>query len=378
MDSPAPARSPAEACLLIGTSSGEYCLCIKGNWLEGSPHPHPKDLTFAHGDGVLRVDCTQLEQWDSTLLVYILLLKQICDKSRIQLELNGLPSGAMHLVEQHLKVVQTPPRHSAEAGWLEKFGQDVLHCVDSGMEIIGFLGAVTHAMLKMCVVRARIRFRDIWEQTVKTGPLALFIISMIGFLMGLILAFIGAIPLKWFHAEIYTSSLIGIGMLRLMGAVMTGTVMAGRTGASFAAELGTMQVNEEIDALYTAGISPIEFLVLPRCLALTLLLPLLCLYGDLMGIIGGTLVGIFYLDLSLTEFITMMRSTTGLTDFWVGEFTALVFGWLISLCGCLRGMQCGRSAEAVGQAATSAVVSSLVCMIIATAIITVITVTLGI
>ena len=159
---------------------------------------------------------------------------------------------------------------------------------------------------------------------------------------------------------------------------MTGTVMAGRTGASFAAELGTMQVNEEIDALYTAGISPIEFLVLPRCLALTLLLPLLCLYGDLMGIIGGTLVGVFYLDLSLTEFITMMRSTTGLTDFWVGEFTALVFGWLISLCGCLRGMQCGRSAEAVGQAATSAVVSSLVCMIIATAIITVITVTLGI
>jgi phospholipid/cholesterol/gamma-HCH transport system permease protein len=151
---------------------------------------------------------------------------------------------------------------------------------------------------------------------------------------------------------------------------MTGIIMAGRTGASFAAQIGTMQVNEEIDALQTLGISPVEFLVLPRMVALIVMMPLLCLYADLMGIVGGIVVGTGMLDLSLTEYLNRTREAVTMTQLWIGLFHGAVFGVLIAMAGCLRGMQCGRSASAVGEATTSAVVTSIVAIIVATAMIT--------
>ena len=146
--------------------------------------------------------------------------------------------------------------------------------------------------------------------------------------------------------------------------------MAGRTGASFAAQLGTMQVNEEIDALRTLGISPMEFLVLPRMLALMLMMPLLCLYADFMGILGGFIVGVGMLNLGVTEYYHQTASAVTLTYLWIGLFHSTVFGVLVALSGCLRGMQCGRSASEVGYATTSAVVTGIVSIIVATAIIT--------
>jgi phospholipid/cholesterol/gamma-HCH transport system permease protein len=189
-------------------------------------------------------------------------------------------------------------------------------------------------------------------------------------LVGLILAFVGAIELKMFGAQIYVADVVGIGMVRIMGAIMTGIIMAGRTGASFAAQIGTMQVNEEIDALQTLGISPVEFLVLPRMVALIVMMPLLCLYADLMGIVGGIVVGTGMLDLSLTEYLNRTREAVTMTQLWIGLFHGAVFGVLIAMAGCLRGMQCGRSASAVGEATTSAVVTSIVAIIVATAMIT--------
>jgi len=159
---------------------------------------------------------------------------------------------------------------------------------------------------------------------------------------------------------------------------MTGIIVSGRTGAAFAAELGTMQVNEEIDALQTMGISPMEFLVLPRMLALALMMPLLCLYADLMGILGGLVVGVAMLDINVQEYINMTRESVSLINLWIGLFHSAVFGVLIALAGCLRGMQCGRSASAVGAATTSAVVTSIVSIIVATAIITIACQVLGI
>jgi phospholipid/cholesterol/gamma-HCH transport system permease protein len=152
---------------------------------------------------------------------------------------------------------------------------------------------------------------------------------------------------------------------------MTGIIMAGRTGAAFAAQLGTMQVNEEIDALQTLGISPMQFLVLPRMLALVIAMPLLCLYADLMGILGGAIVGVGMLDLGWVEYFNMTKASVKISYFWIGLFHAAVFGVLVALAGCLRGMQCGRSASAVGTAATSAVVTGIVAIIVSTAIITV-------
>ncbi len=194
----------------------------------------------------------------------------------------------------------------------------------------------------------------------------------------LILAFVGAIQLKLFGAQIFVADLVGIGMTRAMGAIMTGIIMAGRTGASFAATIGTMQVNEEIDALQTTGVSPIDFLVLPRMLALCIMMPLLTVYSDFMGIMGGLIVGVFGLDLNIVEYYNETTKAVSLTNFWIGIFSGFVYGILIAISGCMRGMQCGRSASAVGDATTSAVVTGIVSIVVATAIITVLCNILGI
>jgi len=167
-------------------------------------------------------------------------------------------------------------------------------------------------------------------------------------------------------------------MVRVMGAVMAGIIMAGRTGAAFAAQLGTMQVNEEIDAFKTLGISPMQYLVLPRMVALALMMPLLCLYADLMGILGGVIVGVGMLDLNIIQYYQQTRASVGLNDFFIGLFQAGVFGILVAVAGCLRGIQCGRSASAVGEATTSAVVTGIVSIIVATALVTIMCNVLGI
>ena len=197
-------------------------------------------------------------------------------------------------------------------------------------------------------------------------------------LVGLILAFVGAVQLMMFGAQIYVADLVGIAMVRVMGAVMVGIVMAGRTGAAFAAQLGTMQGNEEIDALKTMGVSPMEFLVLPRMLALVLMMPLLCVYADLMAVIGGLIVGVGVLDIGLVQYINQTTTALKVSYFFIGIIHATVFGVLVALAGCLRGIQCGRSASAVGEATTSAVVTSIVAIIVATGIITVVCNVLGI
>jgi phospholipid/cholesterol/gamma-HCH transport system permease protein len=212
----------------------------------------------------------------------------------------------------------------------------------------------------------------------ENGARALPIVSLISLLVGLILAFVGIIQLKLFGAQIYVADLVGIAMVREMGAIMTGIIMAGRTGAAFAAQLGTMEVNEEIDALKTMGISPMEFLVLPRIIAVTIMMPLLCLYANLMGILGGSIVAVGIYDVSAMAYFNRTKEAIGLNDLGIGLFMSLVFGILVALAGCLRGMQCGRSASAVGDAATSAVVTGIVAIILATAVITIVCDVLGI
>jgi phospholipid/cholesterol/gamma-HCH transport system permease protein len=203
-------------------------------------------------------------------------------------------------------------------------------------------------------------------------------VSLISFLVGLILAFMGAVQLRQFGAQIYVADLVGLGMAREMGAMMTGIIMAGRTGAAFAARLGTMTVNQEIDALTTMGLPPMEFLVLPRILALVLMTPLLCVYAVLLGMLGGALVGVWMLDLGFMQYYQQTLYALRLMDFVAGLIKGGVFGVLVALAGCLRGMQCGRSASAVGEAATSAVVTGIVWIIVSEAILTVIYDVLGV
>jgi len=238
------------------------------------------------------------------------------------------------------------------------------------MEMVDFLGEASVAFGRLLTGRASFRRSDLMLLLQECGAQALPIVSLISVLVGLILAFVGAIELKMFGAQIFVADVVGIGMVRIMGAIMTGVIMAGRTGAAFAAQIGTMQVNEEIDALQTLGISPVEFLVLPRMVALIVMMPLLCLYADLMGILGGIVVGTGMLDLSLTQYLNRTREAVTMTQLWIGLFHGTVFGVLVAMAGCLRGMQCGRSAADVGEATTSAVVTSIVAIVVATAVIT--------
>jgi len=181
-----------------------------------------------------------------------------------------------------------------------------------------------------------------------------------------------------FGAQIYVANLVAIGMVREMGAMMAAIIMAGRTGAAFSAQLGTMQVNEELDAFRTLGISPVEYLVLPRMLALVLMMPLLCIFADLLGILGGMAVGVTLFDISFMQYLEQTRASIDLTDIAVGMVKSLVFAVLIAVSGCLKGIQCGRSASAVGEATTSAVVMAIVAIVVSDAIMTLITNALGV
>ena len=240
----------------------------------------------------------------------------------------------------------------------------------SVLESLDFLGESSVAFLRLLRGKASFRRSDLTLLLQECGAQGLPIVSLISLLVGLILAFVGAIQLKLFGAQVYVADIVAIAMVRVMGAVMTGIIMAGRTGAAFAAQIGTMQVNEEIDALQTMGINPVEFLVLPRMIALIIMMPLLCLYADLMGIVGGLIVGVGMLGINPIEYLNRTQEALNLTTLWIGLFHSAVFGVLVALAGCLRGIQCGRSASDVGYAATSAVVTSIVSIVLATAIIT--------
>ena len=212
----------------------------------------------------------------------------------------------------------------------------------------------------------------------ESGPNALGIVTLINFLVGLIIAFVGAVQLQKFGASIYVADLVAIATVRELAPIMTGIIMAGRTGSGFAAELGTMQVNQEIEALSTMAVPPMDFLVLPRMLALSLMMPLLVCYADLIGMLGGAAVGIGMLGQGPRLYWEETRGAIGLLDIGIGVGKGLIFGILVALAGCMRGMSSGRDAAAVGQAATSAVVLGIVWIIGLDGILAVVTNVLGI
>jgi phospholipid/cholesterol/gamma-HCH transport system permease protein len=321
-----------------------------------------------------------LSGWDSSLVTFLITVFNKCEAGNIRPETDALPAGISKLIT----LASTVPERKAATGnnkyssLSERVGSYAIDLGHSVKDTLGFIGEVFLSFLNMLRGRARFRPSELFLIIQESGAQALPIVSLISLLFGLILAFVGAIQLKLFGAQIYVADLVGIGVVREMGAIMTGIIMAGRTGAAFAAQIGTMQVNEEVDALKTLGISPIEFLVLPRVIALFLMMPLLTLYADLMGVLGGLIVGIGLLDLNFMEYYNETLTIVTLTDLWIGVFMGTVFGILISMSGCLRGMQCGRSASAVGEATTSAVVSGIVSIVVATAIINIICHVVGI
>ena len=370
----------------INVSRKEQTLeaAIIGDWVLDAQIPDLDAVLAQLGDDAdikrLVFSTKELGCWDSLLMTQLIRLIDYGTNQGLQVDTTTLPEGVQGLLSLVYAVPERAGarRQAAQTPWLEIIGKGGLRIYKDSQALVAFIGEIALSITALLRGKARFRWVDLWRYIQDCGPSALPIVTLISLLVGLILAFVGAVQLALFGAQIYIADLVGLGMTREMGGLMAAIIMSGRTGAAYAAQLGTMQVNNEIDALKTMGFEPMEFLVLPRILALILIMPLLCLYADLMGIVGGALVTVSFFDVSLVEYLNRTANAIHIPDFSIGVVKCVVFGVLIALSGCMRGMQCGRSASAVGDAATSAVVTGIVFIVIADSLMTVMCNRLGI
>ena len=357
-------------------------LRIAGEWvIEHSPpslEPVRERLRSGSAGGVLHFDARGLDQWDSVLPSILVRVQSLVREHGLELDLDGLPDGAVRLIKLATAVRDrggVEPRGRSD--FVSTLGTATIAFAATAADMAAFIGESCIAVWRLLRGRALMRGRDFWLAVQQAGVDAVPIITLISVLVGMIQAFVGGSQLALFGAQVFVANLVAIGMLREMGAMMAALIMAGRTGAAYAAELGTMQVNEEIDALRTLGISPMEFLVLPRLLAFTLMMPLLAVYANLAGILGGAAIGIGVLGITPTTYYEQSLQFVRLQDVGVGLVKAAVFGLLVAAAGCLRGIHSGRDAAAVGAATTSAVVSGIVAVIVADCVINVVCYALG-
>jgi len=346
-------------------------LRLAGDWhlRHGLPEPELvlKQLDTAPKPARLTFDAAGLGDWDSGLLTFLMGINEISHKRNLPVDWSPLPEGVRRLIQLAEAVPEkTGARHEAsQVSFMEELGHATLLYAQGVSEFLRFLGEVTIAFARLAVGKARFRRIDLMIVIQDCSANAFGIVTLVTFLVGVILAFEGAVQLQQFGASIFVADLVGIAMMRDMGAMMAAIIMAGRTGAAFAAQLGSMKVTQEIDALTTMGISPLEFLVLPRVLALFLMIPLLCVYADCLGVAGGAFVSATMLHISLRTYLTETQHAVTLTMIFGGIFKAAVYGIIIAVAGCLRGFQCGNSSSAVGDAATAAVVTGIVYVIVA-------------
>ncbi len=311
--------------------------------------------------------------FSSLLVAEIYKSRQDLEKLNICLDFSHLPKNLQDLLTLSLKPANTPPSVTDRSQDLfVRIGQWGISCYKKICLALLFIKDVFISLLHFMSGKAIYRTKDFWFIFEDCSYKAIGITALVSFLVGLILAFVGALQLKTFGAGIYVASMVTLGMTRIMAAIMVGIIMAGRTGSSYAATLGTMQVNEEIDALKTLGIKITDYLVTPRLVSLVLTIPFLTLLADLLGILGGAIVGVLFLGISPTAYFDYSIKALDMTNILVGLLHSVIYGIIISICGCYEGLNAGRDADAVGKATTGAVVTSLVWMIVATGILTVI------
>ena len=351
-------------------------LILSGHWTTSSAGQPTVQGTFTNvikgspAVGSISLDLENVTAWDTSLLAWLMDLASMCEQKQIGFDQAGLPSG----IKETLQLASAVPeqtdasREVRSMSVLERVGNSAIHYWRSVCDVTEFVGECVVALGKMFRGKAQFRRSDFMLFVQEAGAEALWISAMISFLVGLILAFVGAVQLQQFGASIYVASLVGIAMVREMGCIMTGIIMCGRTGASYAAQLGTMKVNQEIDAYRTFQFSPIEFLVIPRMLALFFMMPLLTAFANLAGIIGGTLIGVFMLDLTFLDYWNQTVKSLTWAHCSAGFIKSFVFGIIVAVSGCYNGMRCENNAAGVGQATTSAVVSGIMAIIVADAI----------
>jgi phospholipid/cholesterol/gamma-HCH transport system permease protein len=308
-------------------------------------------------------DAGGLTAWDSSLLVLVERVRERCRRHGVTADTSGLPEGLRRLLAMTDAVPGArPPPPPPRLPPLARLGTRGLDSWDAFVRLLTFLGELAFSLIRLVTGRARVRKRDLLAEIEAAGARSLAIVAIVSFLLGMILAFVGGATLRPFGASIYVANVVTIAMVRELGPVMTAIVMAGRTGSAYAAQLGTMKVTQEIDALTTMALPPSDFLVLPRVLALSLMMPLLVVYADYIAIAGGALVAVGS-GQGFAEFARQARHSITLTTFAVGFAKSIVFGVIVAVAGCVEGLRASEGAAAVGNAATGAVVASIIWII---------------
>lgn len=359
----------SEAHYSSNVEQGVTSLYLSGDWCIGLAVPDfaGDELVKSDNQTQLSLIGDELGEWDSMLMLFVMQCHRWCNLNSMTLDVQRMPFAVGKLLSVATAVtVYEPPQDTAadKRRLLARIEQN--KTLITLKEFLEFTGSFSKTLVKYLRGNANTRAVDILYFIEQVGPKALGIITLISVLLGMILAYLGSVQLRQLGAQVYVADLVSIGMTREMGALMTGVILAGRTGAAYAAQLGTMQVNQEIDALKVMAMSSMEFLVLPRMLALIFIMPLLVLYSDVLGMLGGAVVATG-MDVSWMQYITQTKDSVDMVDILCGLIKSLFFAILIGIAGCQAGLKCGRDSTAVGHAATSAVVRAIVYLICADA-----------
>ena len=269
---------------------------------------------------------------------------------------------------------ETPPERQENwlARWLEEVGRNTVELYRQAINLCAFFGEILVVFVEACLQPRRFRINAIIRQMYEVWIRALVIVGVLCFLIGVVIAYQGVQQLRQFGAETFAVEAVGISMFRELGVLLTAIIVAGRSGSAFTAQIGTMQVNQEVDAMRTIGLNPVEWLVLPRIMALVITMPLLAFWGDMTGLLGGAVACTIYLDFTFVQFFDRLRDTVGAWHFYTGMIKSPVFGMIIAVIGCFEGLQVRGSAESVGQLTTRSVVESIFCVIVLDAIFSII------
>jgi phospholipid/cholesterol/gamma-HCH transport system permease protein len=359
---PALPETPAEGRgWQIRPEGAATVIALSGDWIATASglEPDAPALILATGARALGFEVDRLGHWDSSLIAFLSRLRDASGAAGVAFDEAGLPAPARMLLMLIAGPVPAPPPRPADS-FLTRIGLRAIAVFDESIEIAALIGDTCLRGGAALRGRAAMRGVDLLDCLRDAGPGALPIVTIVNLLVGGILAFAGAVQLRAFGADIYVASLVGIAVVREMAALMTAIIMSGRTGGAYAANIATMQGNEEIDALNAVGIPVFDYLILPRVLALTGMMPILYLYGCAVGIFGGFVVAVATLDLSPITFIDATREAVSGSQFGLGLTKSVAFGALIAIAGCRIGMRAGRSAADVGRAATTAVVAGVV------------------
>jgi phospholipid/cholesterol/gamma-HCH transport system permease protein len=316
----------------------------------------------------VHLDLAALTSLDSAGAWLVTRLKRDTRAAGTTVELQNINPRMQDLLE---RVIEAAPDHNAPApprrnlgDWIAQIGEAVSEIWDQSLDLLAFFGAFATVFVQSVLRPHHLRFNSIVTHIEQTGLNAMPIVGLISFLVGVVLAYQGADQLARFGAQVFTVNMVGVSVLREMGILLTAIVVAGRSGSAFTAQIGTMKVNEEVDALETMGLNPIEVLVLPRVVALVICLPLLTFFADIMGLLGGGLMCVLLVDMSFHQYLTLLRQAITLSQFGVGMIKAPVFAILIALIGCFEGMQVTGSAESVGRLTTKSVVEGIFLVIV--------------